>query len=45
MASLLPFDRLAETLGAIRKVYVGYKPQIAAARAKYLVEHPDYADK
>jgi hypothetical protein len=37
--------RLAETLGTITKVYAGYKPQIAAARAQYLAEHPGYAGK
>lgn len=37
--------RLAKTLEVIQKVYTIYKPQIAAARASYLVEHPDMVGK
>jgi len=37
--------KLAKTQEAIFKVYAVYKPQIKAARAHYLAEHPDWADK
>jgi hypothetical protein len=33
-----------ETQALIEKVYQVYKPQIKAARAKYIAEHPDYKD-
>jgi hypothetical protein len=36
---------LKETQAIIEKVYQVYKPQIKAARAKYMVEHPDWKDK
>ncbi len=36
---------LAETLGTIQKVYAGYKPQIEAARVKYLADHPGYVGR
>lgn len=37
--------RLAETLEVIRRVHAAYRPEIEAARAKYLAEHPGYVDK
>ena len=36
---------LIETMTLIHKVYQVYQPQIKAARAKYMVEHPDWKDK
>ena len=36
---------LQETQAIIERVYKVYKPQIKAARAKYMVEHPDWKDK
>jgi hypothetical protein len=35
---------LANTNALIQKVYAAYKPQIKAARARYLAEHPDRKD-
>jgi hypothetical protein len=37
--------KLAETQSVLSKIYAEYKPQIKAARARYLVEHPDFKDK
>ena len=37
--------RLAETLEVIQRVAAAYGPEIKAARAKYLTEHPGYVDK
>lgn len=37
--------KLAETQAVFSKIYNEYKPQIKAARARYLVEHPDWKDK
>jgi hypothetical protein len=37
--------KLAETQAVILKTYAAYKPQIKAARARYLAEHPDWKDK
>jgi len=37
--------KLAETQAVVLKVYTEYKPQIKAARARYLAEHPDWKDK
>jgi hypothetical protein len=37
--------KLAKTMEVSEKVYEIYKPQIEAARARYLTEHPGYADK
>jgi hypothetical protein len=37
--------KLAKTEEVITKVYALYKPQIKAARARYLAEHPGWADK
>jgi hypothetical protein len=37
--------KLAKTLEVLNKVYADYKPQIKAARERYLAEHPDYVDK
>jgi hypothetical protein len=37
--------KLAETQAVVLKVYSQYKPQIKAARARYLAEHPDWKDK
>lgn len=39
-AQLMP----TETQALIEKVYQVYKPQIKAARAKFMAEHPDYKD-
>jgi hypothetical protein len=36
---------LAETLEVIQRVAAAYGPEIKAARAKYLAEHPEYVDK
>jgi hypothetical protein len=36
---------LAETLEVIQRVAAAYSPEIKAARAKYLAEHPGYVDK
>jgi hypothetical protein len=35
---------LIETQATIERVYQVYKPQIKAARAKYMAEHPDYKE-
>jgi hypothetical protein len=37
--------KLAKTQEVLTKVYAVYKPQIKAARARYLAEHPDWVDK
>ena len=37
--------KLAETQAVFSKIYDEYKPQIKAARARYLAEHPDWKDK
>jgi hypothetical protein len=37
--------KLAETQTVVLKVYAEYKPQIRAARTRYLAEHPDWKDK
>jgi len=37
--------KLAETQAVVLKVYAEYKPQIKAARARYLTEHPDWQDR
>ena len=37
--------KLAKTNEVLTKVYDIYKPQIKAARARYLAEHPDWVDK
>jgi hypothetical protein len=37
--------KLAQTQAVFSKVYDQYKPQIKAARARYLAEHPDWKDK
>ena len=37
--------KLAETQKVVQKVYAIYRPQIKAARARYLAEHPDWKDK
>jgi hypothetical protein len=37
--------KLAETQAVILKVYAQYKPQMKAARARYLSDHPDWKDK
>jgi hypothetical protein len=37
--------KLAETQAVVLKVYAAYKPQIKAARARYLLDHPDWKDK
>ena len=37
--------KLDETQAVVSKVYAEYKPQIKAARARYLAEHPDWKDK
>jgi predicted nicotinamide N-methyase len=37
--------RLAKTLEVINKVYAVYKPQILAARAQYMADHPEWVDK
>jgi hypothetical protein len=37
--------KLAETQAVFSKVYDEYKPQIKAARARYLEQHPDFKDK
>jgi hypothetical protein len=37
--------KLAKTQEVLTKVYAVYKPQIKAARARYLTEHPDWVDK
>ncbi len=37
--------KLAKTQEVLAKVYAVYKPQIKAARARYLAEHPDWVDK
>lgn len=37
--------KLAETQAVFSKSYAEYKPQIKAARARYLAEHPDWKDK
>jgi hypothetical protein len=47
VAMTADFDRvkLAMTQKTIFKVYAVYKPQIKAARTKYMAEHPDWVDK
>jgi hypothetical protein len=37
--------KLDETQAVVSKVYAEYKPQIKAARTRYLAEHPDWKDK
>ena len=37
--------RLAETLEVLHRVNAAYQPEIQAARAKYLAEHPGYVGK
>ena len=37
--------KLAQTQSVVSKLYAAYKPQIKAARARYLAEHPDWKDK
>jgi hypothetical protein len=37
--------RLAETLEVLHRVAAAYSPEIKAARAKYLTEHPEYVGK
>jgi hypothetical protein len=37
--------KLAKTQAVFSKVYAVYKPQIRAARARYLAEHPGWTDK
>ena len=37
--------KLAETQTVIAKVYAEYRPQIKAARARYIAEHPEWKDK
>jgi hypothetical protein len=37
--------KLTKTMEVIEKVYEIYKPQIKAARARYLAEHPNWNDK
>lgn len=41
------WDKLkeAETNAVVQKVYAVYKPQIKAARARYLAEHPEATAK
>jgi hypothetical protein len=36
--------KLAKTSEVILKVYAIYKPQIKAARVRYMAEHPDWVD-
>jgi hypothetical protein len=36
---------LAQTQAIMERVYAPFKPQIKAARARYMVEHPDWKDK
>ena len=37
--------KLAKTQEVITKIYAAYKPQIKAARAQYLADHPGWVDK
>jgi hypothetical protein len=37
--------KLAETQTVVAKVYAEYKPQIKAARARYIAQHPEWKDK
>ena len=37
--------KLAQTQVVFSKIYSEYKPQIKAARARYMAEHPDFKDK
>ena len=37
--------KLAETLEVLHRVNAAYQPEIRAARAKYLAEHPGYVGK
>jgi len=37
--------KLAQTQAVVSKMYAEYKPQIKAARARYMAEHPDFKDK
>ena len=37
--------KLPETQAVVAKVYAEYKPQIKAARARYIAEHPEWKDK
>jgi len=37
--------KLAKTMELAARVYDAHKPQIKAARVRYMAEHPDYRDK
>lgn len=37
--------KLAKTQKVVQKIYAIYRPQIKAARTRYLAEHPDWKDK